>query len=123
MATHRSVIRRNERRQNRSKRTSRLHPNRPRLVVSRSLKNFMAQIINDHEGKTLVAVSSKDKELQAALKKAVNKTEVSILVGKTIAQKAKKAKVARVVLDRNGYPYHGRVKAFADAARKGGLEF
>ena len=123
MATHRSVLRRNERRQNRSKRTSRLHPNRPRLVVSRSLKNFMAQIINDHEGKTLVAVSSKDKELQAALKKAVNKTEVSRLVGKTIAQKAKKAKVVRVVLDRNGYPYHGRVKAFADAARKGGLEF
>lgn len=123
MATHRSVLRRNERRQNRSKRTSRLHPNRPRLVVSRSLKNFMAQIINDHEGKTLVAVSSKDKELQAALKKAVNKTEVSRLVGETIAQKAKKAKVVRVVLDRNGYPYHGRVKAFADAARKGGLEF
>jgi large subunit ribosomal protein L18 len=83
----------------------------------------MAQIINDHEGKTLVAVSSKDKELQAALKKAVNKTEVSRLVGETIAQKAKKAKVVRVVLDRNGYPYHGRVKAFADAARKGGLEF
>ena len=123
MATHRSVLRRNERRQNRSKRTSRLHPNRPRLVVSRSLKNFMAQIINDHEGKTLVAVSSKDKELQADLKKAVNKTEVSRLVGKTIAQKAKKVKIARVVLDRHGYPYHGRVKAFADAARKGGLEF
>ena len=123
MAIHRSVLRRNERRQNRSKRTSRLHPNRPRLVVSRSLKNFMAQIINDHEGKTLVAVSSKDKELQAALKKAVNKKEVSRLVGETIAQKAKKAKVVRVVLDRNGYPYHGRVKAFADAARKGGLEF
>ena len=123
MTTHRSVLRRNERRQNRSKRTSRLHPNRPRLVVSRSLKNFMAQIINDHEGKTLVAVSSKDKELQAALKKAVNKKEVSRLIGKTIAQKAKKAKVVRVVLDRNGYPYHGRVKAFADAARKGGLEF
>ena len=123
MAKHRSVLRRNERRQNRSKKTSRLHSERPRLVVSRSLKNFMAQIINDNEGKTLVGVSSKDKELQAALKKAVNNTEVSRLVGKTIAQKAKKAKVVRVVLDRNGYPYHGRVKAFADAARKGGLEF
>ena len=70
MAKHRSVLRRNERRQNRSKKTSRLHPERPRLVVSRSLKNFMAQIINDHEGKTLVTASSKDKELQAALKKA-----------------------------------------------------
>ena len=123
MAKHRSVLRRNERRQNRSKRTSRLHSERPRLVVSRSLKNFMAQIINDHEGKTLVAVSSKDKELQATLKKAGNKTEVSRLVGEAMAQKAKKAKITRVVLDRNGYPYHGRVKAFADAAREGGLEF
>ncbi|SUZ65677.1 uncharacterized protein METZ01_LOCUS18531 [marine metagenome] len=83
----------------------------------------MAQIINDHEGKTLVAVSSKDKELQATLKKAGNKTEVSRLVGEAMAQKAKKAKITRVVLDRNGYPYHGRVKAFADAAREGGLEF
>ena len=123
MAKHRSVLRRNERRQNRSKKTSRLHPERPRLVVSRSLKNFMAQIINDHERKTLVAVSSKDKELQATLKKAGNKTEVSRLVGEAMAQKAKKAKIIRVVLDRNGYPYHGRVKAFANAAREGGLEF
>ena len=102
MAKHRSTIRRDERRRNRSKKTSRLNPNRPRLVVFRSLKHFEAQIVNDFDGHTLTAVSSRDKAL---------------------AKKAKSAKVGPVVLDRNGYPYHGRVKAFAEAARKGGLEF
>jgi len=103
--------------------TSRLNPNRPRLVVFRSLKHFEAQIINDFEGHTLTAVSSRDKELQSALKKAENKTDISRIVGDALAKKAKSAKVGPVVLDRNGYPYQGRVKAFAEAARKGGLEF
>jgi len=123
MAQHRSVIRRDERRRNRSKKTSRLHPGRPRLVVNRSLKHFEAQIINDFDGHTLTAVSSKDKELQSAVKKADNKTDISRIVGEALAKKAKSAKVVSVVLDRNGYPYHGRVKAFAEAAREGGLEF
>ena len=121
MAKHRSTIRRDERRRNRSKKTSRLNPNRPRLVVFRSLKHFEAQIVNDFEGHTLTAVSSRDKELQSALKKAENKTDISRIVGDALAKKAEK--VGPVVLDRNGYPYHGRVKAFAEAARKGGLEF
>jgi len=123
MAKHRSVIRRSERRKNRSKKTSKFHQNRPRLVVSRSIRNFVAQIINDHEGKTVVAVSSMDKDLKTALAKVDNKTEVSRVVGKILAEKAKKNKITKVVFDRNGYPYHGRVKAFADAARKGGLQF
>lgn len=123
MAQHRSVIRRDERRRNRSKKTSRLHPGRPRLVVNRSLKHFEAQIINDFDGHTLTAVSSKDKELQSAVKKADNKTDISRIVGEALAKKAKSAKVVSVVLDRNGYPYHGRVKAFAEAAQEGGLEF
>jgi large subunit ribosomal protein L18 len=123
MAQHRSVIRRDERRRNRSKKTSRLHLGRPRLVVNRSLKHFEAQIINDFDGHTLTAVSSKDKELQSAVKKADNKTDISRIVGEALAKKAKSAKVVSVVLDRNGYPYHGRVKAFAEAAREGGLEF
>ena len=123
MAIHRSVIKRNARRKNRSKKTSRFHPDRYRLVISRSLKNFMAQIINDHEGKTILSVSSKDKDLKSSLKKTMNKIEISKLVGEIVAKKAKKAKIDKVVLDRNGYTYHGRVKAFADAARKGGLEF
>lgn len=123
MAQHRSVRRRDERRRNRSKKTSRLHPNRPRLVVFRSIKHFEAQIINDFEGQTLTAVSSRDKELQSAVKKADNKTDISRIVGEALAKKAKSEKVGPVVLDRNGYPYHGRVKAFAEAAREGGLEF
>jgi len=123
MAQHRSVIRRDERRRNRSKKTSRLHPSRPRLVVFRSIKHFEAQIINDYEGATITAASSRDKELQSAIKKAENKTDISRIVGEALAKKAKSTKVGPVVLDRNGYPYHGRVKAFAEAAREGGLEF
>ena len=92
-------------------------------MVSRSIRNFIAQIINDHEGKTVVAVSSMDKDLKTALAKVDNKTEVSRVVGEILAEKAKKIKITKVVFDRNGYPYHGRVKAFADAARKGGLQF
>jgi len=122
MAYHRSVIRREERRRNRSKKTSRFHAERPRLVIYRSLKHIEAQIIDDFKGSTLVSSSSKDKDLQTAIKKIKNKTEISKVVGKAIAEKAKKAKIRSVVLDRNGSPYHGRVKAFADAARENGLE-
>lgn len=123
MAKHSSDSRRNDRRRNRSKKTSRLHPNRPRLVVYRSLKHFEAQIINDFEGQTLVAVTSRDKDIKSAIKKAENKTDISRIVGEELAKKAKSKKIGPVVLDRNGYPYHGRVKAFAEAARKGGLDF
>ena len=122
MAYHRSIIRREERRRNRSKKTSRFHAGRPRLVVYRSLRHFEAQIIDDFKGATLVSVSSRDKDLLAAVKKAENKIEISHIVGKVLAKKAKADKVGPVVLDRNGYPYHGRVKAFTEAARDGGLE-
>lgn len=122
MSQHRSVLRRDERRRNRSKRTSRYHSSRPRLVVFRSLKHFDAQIIDDFQGQTVLSVSSKDKSLQSLLKKALNKTDVSRIVGEALAKKAKDSKIKSVVLDRNGYPYHGRVKAFAQAARDGGLE-
>ena len=122
MANHRSIIRSQERRRNRSKRTSRFHPHRPRLVVYRSLKHIEAQIIDDFKGVTLVSASSRDKDLESQLKKVKNKTEVSELIGKAIAKKAKSNKIGPVVLDRNGSPYHGRVKAFAEAARKNGLE-
>tara|TARA_Y100000768_G_scaffold58936_1_gene39663 strand:- start:6878 stop:7249 length:372 start_codon:yes stop_codon:yes gene_type:complete len=122
MANHRSIIRSQERRRNRSKRTSRFHPHRPRLVVYRSLKHIEAQIIDDFKGVTLVSASSRDKDLESQLKKVKNKTEISELIGKAIAKKAKSNKIGPVVLDRNGSPYHGRVKAFAEAARKNGLE-
>lgn len=122
MANHRSLIRSEERRRNRSKRTSRLHPTRPRLVVYRSLKHLEAQIIDDFKGLTLVSASSKDKNLQTEIKKVKNKTEMSKVVGKAIAKKAISENIESVVLDRNGSPYHGRVKAFAEAARNNGLE-
>ena len=122
MANHRSLIRSEERRRNRSKRTSRLHPTRPRLVIYRSLKHLEAQIVDDFKGLTLVSASSKDKNLQTEIKKVKNKTEMSEVVGKAIAKKAISEKIESVVLDRNGSPYHGRVKAFAEAARNNGLK-
>lgn len=92
----------------------------PRLCVFRSLKNISAQIIDDTKGITLVSASSNDKDLD--IKNGGN-IEASKLVGALVAKKAKKAKISKVVFDRGGYLYHGRVKALADAARENGLEF
>ncbi len=94
-------------------------PDRPRLSVYRSNKNIYAQIIDDLQGHTLVSSSSLEDEVPADK----TKTEVSELIGETIARKAKDAGITRVVFDRNGYRYHGRVKALAEGAREGGLEF
>ena len=121
MTYHRSVIRREERRRNRSKKTSRFHRNRLRLVIYRSLRHFEAQIIDDFKGETLISSSSKDKSLKNKISKTKNKTDLSKIVGESIAKKALKANLESVVLDRNGYPYHGRVKAFADSVRDNGL--
>ena len=99
------------------------HPEYPRLVVYRSNKHFESQIVNDFEGQTLVSSSSKDKNLKKQVEKSKNKTDISVLVGKNLAKVAKKKNIKKVVFDRNGYPFHGRVKAFADAAREAGLEF
>ena len=121
MGHHKSVIKRNERRRNRSKKTSFAHPNRYRLVIYRSARNIEVQVIDDYKGHTIVSSSSRDKELRSSLKGAVSKTELSKMVGKDLAAKASKKKVKSVVLDRNGYPYHGRVKAFVESARKNGL--
>tara|TARA_B100000287_G_scaffold44839_1_gene40208 strand:+ start:1012 stop:1383 length:372 start_codon:yes stop_codon:yes gene_type:complete len=122
MTKQSSVIRRNSRRRNRSKKTSRYNKNYLRLVVYRSLKHFEAQIVDDFEGKTVLSASSRDKSLKAKLKKVKNKTDISKVVGEAIASKAKKDNIETVVLDRNGYPYHGRVRAFADSARENGLK-
>lgn len=91
---------------------------RPRLVVFRSNKHLWAQIIDDTKGNTLVSVS--DKEIKAASKV---KIDLAYQAGKLIAQKAKTAGLSQVVLDRAGNKYHGRIKAFAQAAREGGLVF
>jgi len=91
----------------------------PRLAVFRSNKEIYAQIINDETGATIVAASSKQKDIKAK----GTKTEIAATVGKAIAEKAIKAGVEKISFDRGGYLYHGRVKALADAARKGGLKF
>ena len=114
---------RTQRRRNRSKRTQSNISNRLRFVVSRSLKNIQAQIIDDLNGKTLVSVSSLDKSLKKDIAKVKGKIELSKIVGTKIGEKAKKNKIKEVWFDRNGYPYTGRVKAMADAARKTGLKF
>jgi large subunit ribosomal protein L18 len=95
-------------------------PERPRLTVYRSNQNIYAQIVNDDEGKTIVSASSRVKALAEF---QGNKTQVSEAVGKILAEKAKAAGVEKVVFDRNGFKYHGRVKALADGARAGGLDF
>jgi large subunit ribosomal protein L18 len=95
---------------------------RPRLNVFRSLKHIYVQIIDDHKGKTLVAASSADKELKGKVATGGN-IEAAKSVGLLIAQRATGKGMKSVVFDRGGYLYHGRVKALADGAREGGLEF
>ena len=95
---------------------------RPRLSVFRSEKNIHAQVIDDARGHTLAAASSLDKGLKAALKTGADKAAASA-VGKLLAERALAAGVTQVVFDRGSYLYHGRVKALADAAREGGLDF
>jgi len=93
---------------------------RPRMSVFRSNSEIYAQLIDDASGVTLLAASSKAKEIAGA---TGTKTEKAALVGKLIAEKAMAAGITNVVFDRNGYLYHGRVKQLADAAREGGLKF
>ena len=114
---------RRKRRRRRSKRHAFGTEARPRLVVYRSLSHIYGQLVDDVSGKTLVTASSSEKAIAPKTKKPVTKTELSSMVGKELATRAKKKKISKVVFDRNGFLYHGRVKAFADGAREGGLKF
>ena len=116
-------VRRKSRRRNRGKSSSMFHEKYPRLVVYRSNRHFESQIINDFEARTIASASSKDSSLKKEILSSKSKTEVSTIIGRAIAKKAVDNKIKKVVFDRNGYPFHGRVKAFADAAREAGLEF
>ena len=91
----------------------------PRLSVYKSNKEIYAQLIDDKDGKTLASASSREKGVDSK----GTKVEISAAVGKAIAQKAKAAGIENIVFDRNGFVYHGRVKALADGAREGGLKF
>ena len=103
---------------NKLKKSSNLE--RYRLSVSRSSKNISAQIIDDVNKVTLVSASSLEKELRSQKK---NKTELSSIVAEILASKAKEKKITKVFFDRGTYKYHGRVKIFAEALRKNGMEF
>ena len=94
---------------------------RPRLSIFRSNKEIYAQIVNDVDGTTLAAASSRDKNV--ASKEVNNKIDQAALVGKAIAEKALKAGIETISFDRGGYLYHGRVKSLAEGAREGGLKF
>tara|TARA_B100000925_G_scaffold270739_1_gene233464 strand:+ start:653 stop:1012 length:360 start_codon:yes stop_codon:yes gene_type:complete len=96
-------------------------PEKPRLSVYRSNKEIYAQVIDDTNGKTIAAASSRDKEVADV--KADNKISEAQLVGKLIGERAKKAGVTTIGFDRSGYLYHGRVKSLADGAREAGLNF
>jgi len=93
---------------------------KPRLSVHRSGRHIYAQVIDDSAGKTLAAASTLDKDIRG---KTGATTDGAAAVGKAVAERAKKAGVSQVVFDRGGFLFHGRVKALADAAREGGLEF
>lgn len=97
-------------------------PDKPRISVFRSNKHMYAQIIDDVNGKTLVATSTQSKEVAEKLN-GLNKSQQAELVGKTLAEKALNSSVKTVVFDRGGYRYHGRVKSLAEGIRKGGLIF
>jgi large subunit ribosomal protein L18 len=97
---------------------------RPRLVVFRSLKNIEGQLVDDETSRTVAGVSTLAQELRGFKGESRNpRVEQAREAGKRLAEKAKEAGVGQVVFDRGGYKYHGRVKAFAEGAREGGLEF
>lgn len=97
-------------------------PERPRLNVYRSHAEIYAQVIDDKAGHTLISASSIDNELRSKMD-GLKKTEQARLVGKLLAERAKSKGIQQVIFDRGGYRYAGRIKALADAAREGGLEF
>ncbi len=116
---------RNERRLRRHRRVRRNvegTAERPRLNVYRSLNQIYAQVINDHEGSTLVSASTVEDTLASELK-GKTKTEQARIIGETVAKRAADKGLKQVVFDRGGYKYHGRVRALAEAAREAGLEF
>ena len=116
---------RRERRERRHRRVRRKvvgTAERPRLVVFRSLKNIEAQVVDDTKGVTLFGISTLTADVKSEGGE-LSKADRGRVAGKLLAQRAREAGVTRVVFDRGGYLYHGRVKAFAEGAREGGLEF
>ncbi|HET9050455.1 MAG TPA: 50S ribosomal protein L18 [Candidatus Dormibacteraeota bacterium] len=111
-----------DRRHARVRRSVRGTSERPRLAIFRSLHHISAQVIDDAAGRTLAAASTYESEVRKGLKVSAN-ADAARRVGTAVAERAKAAGVTRVVFDRGGYMYHGRVQALADAAREAGMEF
>jgi large subunit ribosomal protein L18 len=122
MQHNKALGRQRQRRKFRVRKHLRGDAERPRLTVTRSLRNISAQVVDDSLGKTLAAASTADKELSKKLKYGGNKSAAEA-IGKAIAERAAKAGVKKVRFDRGACKYHGRVAALAEAARAGGLEF
>lgn len=122
MATRKSRSESRDRRHVRVRQKVAGTPDRPRLCVFRSVSEIYVQVIDDQSGCTLASASTIDHELRSKTE-GLKKSEQAQLVGKTVAERAKARGIDRVVFDRGGYRYIGRVKALADAAREGGLEF
>ena len=121
-----AIVKKLLKRQRRKRRVRKLvvgTPARPRLTVFRSHRNIYAQIIDDAQGRTLVAASSMEKPLRQQLSGASGNKAAAEAIGLALASKAIQAGITNVVFDRNGYPYHGRIRHLAEAARKGGLKF
>lgn len=124
-AAMKAVMIKQERREKRKRRVRRSvfgTPERPRLSVFRSLKNISAQLIDDVVGRTLCSASTLNKEVSGQVKKGGNKDAAS-MIGQILAERARMHGIRKVVFDRSGYRYHGRVRTLAEAARKAGLEF
>ena len=117
-----SVLQGRERRKLRIRKSVNGSTERPRLSVFRSAKHIYAQVVDDVTGKTVAHASTLSKELKGKLE-GKNKVDEAKAVGKLIGEQCKSKKIDKVVFDRNGYIYHGRVKALADAAREAGLQF
>jgi large subunit ribosomal protein L18 len=111
------------RRKKRVRRKVKGSPERPRLSVFKSARHIYAQLIDDTSAKTLVTVSSLTKDVRPQIENKGGNKEGAVVIGKAIAERALEKGIKSVIFDRNGFLYHGRVKALADAARAGGLEF
>ncbi len=122
MLHHQKVKFQAERRARRVRKTVNGTPERPRLSVHRTLSHLYAQVIDDLASRTLVAASTNEKEFRAKLKYGGN-VKAATAIGQLIAERAKAKGIAKVVFDRGGFQFHGRVKAVAEAARKAGLQF
>lgn len=98
-------------------------PERPRLTVFRSAEHIYAQIIDDTTARTIASASTTDRDVKAKFAGGMTKSDKCKVVGQVLAERAKSAQVNSVAFDRNGFLYHGRIKALAEAAREGGLDF